>query len=248
MSKESVVAIIPARSGSKGIPHKNIVDIEGFPLIAYSIIAARLSKTINRVVVSTDSSEIANMAIKYGAEVPFLRPNKFATDKSPDIEFVKHALDWFQSNEGSIPEYLVHLRPTTPLREAGIIDKAIRLVFKTPEATSLRSVHEIRESPYKLLGMKKGYLVGLFPDDPRPEYYNLPRQEFPPIYQPNGYVDVLISKQVLATNKLHGDNVLGFITEDYGEIDKKEDLETVKYFLKKNKYDIYKYLRKNYLI
>lgn len=244
MNKERIVAIIPARSGSKGIPHKNIIDIEGFPLIAYSIIAARLSKTINRVVVSTDSQEIADIAIKYGAEVPFLRPKKFATDKSTDIEFVKHALDWFQNNEGSIPKYLVHLRPTTPLREPEIIDKALRLVFKTPEATSLRSVHEIRESPYKLLGMEKGYLVGLFPDDPRPEYYNLPRQEFPPVYQPNGYVDILISKQILTNNNLHGDNVLGFITEDCGEIDKKEDLETVKYFLKKNKYNIYKYLRK----
>lgn len=243
----NITALIPARGGSKGIPSKNIIEVEGFPLIAYSIAAAKLSKVIDRIVVSTDSPKIADIAVKYGAEVPFLRPKKYATDKSPDIEFVKHATDWFIENEGNAPKYFVHLRPTTPLRKPANIDKAVRLLFKNSRATALRSVHEIRESPYKLFKMEKGYLRGLFPDDPRPEYYNLPRQSFPPVYQPNGYVDILISKQVLSGKGLHGGRVLGFVTEDSGEIDKKQDVEIVDYLLKKHKYDeILEYLKNNF--
>jgi CMP-N,N'-diacetyllegionaminic acid synthase len=247
MFKErETIAIIPARGGSKGIPHKNIIDLEGYPLIAYSIVAAKLSKLINRIVVSTDSEEIAEVALKYGAEVPFLRPKKFATDNSTDLEFVQHALSWFKKNEGHAPDYLVHLRPTTPLRDPQVIDKAARSILNDPHATALRSVHEIRESPYKLLGIEKGYLVGLFPNDPRPEYYNLPRQEFPPVYQPNGYIDILVSEYILKTGKLHGDKILSFITQDVGELDKKEDVERIQYLLEKKEYTIYKYLRRNY--
>jgi len=184
--KKLIYAIIPARGGSKGIPKKNILSIGGFPLIAYSIAAARLCKKIDRIVVSTDSSEIAKIALKFGAEVPYLRPKKFATSKSPDIEFVKHALDWFEKKEGLIPDYLVHLRPTSPLRQPETIGNALRLLLHSRSATSLRSVHELRESPYKLFEIKDGYLTGLFSGDPRSEYYNLPRQSFPPVYQPTG--------------------------------------------------------------
>lgn len=246
MGKENIVAIIPARWGSKGIPHKNIIELEGFPLLAYSIAAARLSKLITRIIVSTDSTEIAKIALRFGAEVPFLRPKKYATDKSNDLGFVQHALRWFQKKENRIPDYLVHLRPTTTLRKPELIDKAIRFMTGNPRATALRSVHEIRESPYKLLGMEKGYLVGLFPNDPRPEYYNLPRQAFPPVYQPNGYVDVLVGKYVLETNRLHGDKVLGFITEDIGELDKLDDVERIEYLLNRKEYEIYKFLSESY--
>jgi CMP-N-acetylneuraminic acid synthetase len=245
MIGKEICGLIPAREGSKGIPHKNIIDLEGHPLIAYSIALAKLSKHINRVVVSTDSEEIAKIALKYGAEVPFLRPKKFATDKSTDLEFVEHALGWFEKNEGRIPDYLVHLRPTTPLRDPQIVDKAIRLMVNNRGATALRSVHETRESPYKLLGMENGYLVGLFPNDPRVEYYNLPRQAFPPVYQPNGYVDILESENILKTGRLHGEKTLGFVTEDVGELDRMEDIERIQYFLKRKEYIIYEYLRGN---
>jgi len=246
MGKEDIVAIIPARGGSKSIPHKNTIDLDGFPLLAYSIAAARLSKLITRIIVSTDNAEIADIALKFGAEVPFLRPKKYATDKSTDLEFVQHTLRWFQKKENRTPDYLVHLRPTTPLRKPRQVDNAVRLMIENPKATALRSVHEIRESPYKLLGMENGYLIGLFPNDPRPEYYNLPRQAFPSVYQPNGYVDVLVCKNVLETNRLHGDKVLGFITEDVGELDKIEDIERIEYLLSKNEYEIFRFLNSNY--
>ncbi len=112
----NVIAIIPARSGSKSVTDKNIKLLSGHPLIAYSIVAAKLSKEIKRVVVSTDSEEYAEIAKKYGAEVPFIRPEIYSKDSSTDRDFFIHAMNWFKDNENTLPEYWVQLRPTTPLR------------------------------------------------------------------------------------------------------------------------------------
>jgi len=241
-----IYAIIGARGGSKGVPKKNIINLGGYPLIAYSIVAAKMSKKIDRVIVSTDNEEIAKIAKKFGAEVPFLRPKKLASDKSEDIDFIKHMIMWLEKNEGQIPEFLVHLRPTTPLRAPKDIDKAIEKIIEYPNATSLRSGHELRESPYKLFGINKEYFTGLFPDDKRPEYWNLPRQAFPPVYQPDGYVDILRTKFILKENKIHGDKILSLISPDNGEIDTKDDIKFIEYNLKKNNWDIYKYLKNNF--
>ncbi len=246
LNDKTVFAVIPARGGSKGIPKKNIVDLGGFPLIAFSIAAAKLSHNIDRVVVSTDSEEIAETAKKYGAEVPFLRPAEFAADASGDIDFIRHALKWFEEREGKTPDYLVHLRPTTPLRDPKLVDRAIEEMIKNEEATSLRSGHEIRESPYKLFGIENGFFVGLFPNDPRPEYYNLPRQSFPPVYQPDGYVDILKTEFILKTDRLHGDKILAFVSPDTGELDKIEDLDFIAHKLKSGNFEIYEFLRKNF--
>jgi len=243
---KNIIAIIPARGGSKSIPKKNIVDIGGHPLIAYSIAVAKLSKYISRIIVSTDSQEIANIAKKYGAEVPFLRPKEFAKDNSPDIEFFQHALNWFQKNEGYQPEYFVHLRPTTPLREPEIIDEAIEKFLNNKEATSLRSAHELRESPHKFFEIKDGFFVGLFPGDQRPEYYNLPRQAFSSAYHPNGYVDVIKSRILIDANTLHGVKILPFITPVVEELDRPEDLDYIKFGLKRKKYKIYEFLKNNF--
>ena len=142
MSSEKVFAIIPARGGSKGVPKKNIRPLAGYPLIAYSIAAARLCSRIDRVIVSTDSEQIAELSRKYGAEVPFMRSPALAGNLSTDREFVIHALEWFGKNEAAVPDYLVHLRPTTPLRDPTLIDEAIAALMSDPEATSLRSGHE----------------------------------------------------------------------------------------------------------
>lgn len=241
-----IVCVIPARGGSKGVPRKNIRKLSGYPLIAYSIAACRLSTKIDRIIVSTDSMEIAEIAKSFGAEVPFIRPAEIAKDNSTDIEFMEHAINWFYKNEGIIPEYFVHIRPTTPLREPELIDTAIVKIIDNAEATSLRSVHEIRESPYKLFGIKNDFLVGLYPDDPRPEYYNLPRQNFPPVYQPNGYVDVVKSETILKLKSLHGPKILSFLTQNVGEIDTPDDFDYIEYMLNKNKYAIYEFLKTNY--
>lgn len=241
-----IIAIIPARGGSKGVPGKNIKKLGGYPLIAYSIVACRLAKKIDRVIVSTDSTEIAEIAKSFGAEVPFMRPAELAQDNSNDLEFIEHAINWFENNEGIIPEYLVHIRPTTPLREPELLDSAILKIIENPDATSLRSVHEIRESPYKLLGINNDFLEGLYPDDPRPEYYNLPRQNFPPVYQPNGYVDIIKSETVLKLKTLHGPKILSFLTPDVGEIDTIDDFNYIEYRFHKKHNEIYDFLKNNY--
>ena len=241
-----IIAIIPARGGSKGVPGKNIKKLEGYPLIAYSIVACRLAKKIDRVIVSTDSTEIAEIAESFGAEVPFMRPVELAKDNSTDLEFIEHAINWFENNEGIIPEYLVQIRPTTPLREPELIDAAILKIIENPNASSLRSVHEIRESPYKLLSINNDFLEGLYPGDPRPEYYNLPRQNFPPVYQPNGYVDIIKSETVLKLKTLHGPKILSFLTPDVGEIDNIDDFNYIEYMFRKKHYEIYDFLKHNY--
>ena len=183
----STIAIIPARSGSKGIPGKNIAPLLGHPLIAYSIAASLASHSISRTIVSTDSEEIAEIARRYGAEVPFLRPAEFSTDISTDRDFLLHSIAWLADHEKVQPDYIVHLRPTTPLREPEVIDKAVRLLYDHVSATSLRSAHVASKTPYKWFEMdSSGYFRGIRPDDLRPEYYNLPRQSFPPVYDPKG--------------------------------------------------------------
>src|SRR3989344_426118 len=150
MEKDSkIIALIPARGGSKGIPKKNIIALAGFPLIAYSIAAAKLSKYISRVIVSTDSQEIADIATKYGAEVPFTRPAEFSGDTATDFSIVKHAVEWLQDHENFEPEHVVFLRPTTPLRDPALIDSAVENLISSPDATCLRSGFETREYPHK---------------------------------------------------------------------------------------------------
>jgi N-acylneuraminate cytidylyltransferase len=145
-----MIAIIPARSGSKGVPGKNIKLLGEIPLFAFSIIAAKMMPSVSRVIVSTDSEEYAEIAKEYGAEVPFLRPNEISGDKSTDFDLFLHALNWFKENENLVPEYILHLRPTTPLRNPQIMEDAVRLFIENKNlASSLRSGHSAPESPYK---------------------------------------------------------------------------------------------------
>jgi CMP-N-acetylneuraminic acid synthetase len=242
--KPNIIGIVPARGGSKGVPKKNIKEIGGFPLIVYSIIAGQLSEKIDRCIVSTDSQEIADIAKNYNADVPYLRPSEFATDSSTDIEYINHAIDWFDENEGYIPEYWVLLRPTTPLREPEVINKAIKEIIGHPEATSLISIHEFAETPGKMFGMQDGFLHGLCPMDPRPEYFALPRQAFAPSYFGNGYIDIVKTTTVINHNSCFGSRMLGFEAPDTGEIDIPEDFKRVEFYLNQKDSSIYKYLQK----
>ena len=244
MKKANIVGIIPARGGSKGVPKKNIKEIGGFPMIAYSVVAGQMSKKIDRCIVSTDSQEISDIAKAYGADVPFLRPSEFATDSSTDIEYIKHAIDWFDKNERYVPEYWVVLRPTTPLREPKVIDEAIKEMLNHQEATSLISIHEFAETPGKMFGMQDGFLHGLCPMDPRPEYFTLPRQAFAPSYFGNGYVDIIKTSTVMGHDSCFGSRMLGFETPDTGEIDIPEDFKRVEFYLNNCENSINKYLKK----
>lgn len=240
-----IVAIIPARGGSKGVPQKNIRTLGGFPLIAYSVVAARLAKSITRVIVSTDSEEIAEIARHYGAEAPFLRPAAYARDKSPDIEFVVHALQWFRDHEAVEPDLLIHLRPTTPLRDPEIIDQAVQEVLSNTMATSLRSGHLASESPFKWFTRDDGGYFRTLNGLPV-EAANLPRQDFPDVYIPDGYVDVLLPRFVLETNTMHGDKVIGYRSPVCTEVDTEEDFDYLEYQLQREGSVILDYLVANF--
>ena len=245
--KNDILALIPARGGSKGVPGKNIKLLGGYPLIAYSICASRLSKDIARTVVSTDSTEIADIARRYGAEGPFMRPPGISQDDSTDLELFQHAINWFDENEKQTPRIIVHLRPTTPFREPSKIDNAIDSIEKNINSTSLRSAHELAEPPHKEFQLdERGFFKGFFSDDNRLEYYNLPRQLFPKAYHANGYVDIIKTDVVKKTNLLHGSNILGFITPVTTEVDKEEDFEYLEYQLEKQGSLIHDYMVKNF--
>lgn len=219
-----IYAIIPARSGSKGIANKNIKNFAGHPLMAWSIAAARLSKYIDRVIVSTDSIEYAMVARHYGAETPFIRPAVISTDASQDIGFIIHALLWFAEHEGNIPDILVHLRPTTPLRDPAVIDKAIEKFRDCSCATSLCSAHKVVHPPCKYFKLNDdGTFSGLMGE----EMISLPRQECPQAYQSNGYVDILKSQRILETGNLYGTKRIAFITPFCTDIDCHDEFDLI---------------------
>jgi len=242
----SVIAIIPCRSGSKGVPGKNINLLSGFPLIAYSIAAAKMLPEISRIIVSTDSPQYAEIAKNYGAEVPFFRPEDISGDKSSDLDFMLHAMKWFEANENETPEYWMHLRPTTPLRDPKVMKDAITLMLKSTEATSLRSGHLAPESPFKwLMKGEQNYFVGLR-EDLTPETVNLPRQSFPPVYIPDGYVDIVRRSCVISSNSLHGNKMLVFESPNCSEIDTQDDFNYIEYQLEKESSPVYQFLKDNY--
>ena len=242
---DKVWALIPARSGSKGVPHKNIRDFYGYPLIAYSIASALMCKEIDRVIVSTDSEEIANIASHYGADVPFLRPLDISGDKSTDLEFVEHAISWFLENEGFCAEFLVHLRPTTPVRNPYDIGRAIKCIKSDKNSTSLRSAHRCIHPPYKWFKSGDGSywdpLMAASNDEA-----NNPRQEFPDVFIPNGYVDILKADYVLSNHLIHGDRMIGFVTDEVQDIDTENDFKKIDQYpnSKESFYRLREFLRK----
>ena len=240
--KSDILAIIPARSGSVGVPGKNISLLGGYPLISYSIAAAKLAG-VERVWVSTDSEKYAAISRDYGAETPFLRPPEISKDDSTDFEFMRHAMEWMAQHESTVFEYWLHLRPTTPLREPKVLEDAVALIQQHPKATSQRSAHEAPESPFKwFLKDENGFFKGLS-EDLTPEKVNLPRQMFPKMYNPDGYIDIVRSSHVLNHSNLHGDKMLVFESPQSTEIDTIADFDYLGYQLQKHGSKLQVYLK-----
>ncbi len=228
-----VLAIIPARGGSKTIPRKNIKDFAGFPLIAYSIAAGLQSQLITRVIVSTDDKEIGEVSQRYGAEVPFLRPAVHAQDQTPDLPVFEHALNWLSQQEDYRPEIVVQLRPTSPLRRMWHIDDAVRALVSHPQADSVRTVVVPFQNPFKmwtigddglmhpLLGPQFKELFG----EENIEAYNMPRQALPDVYWQTGYVDAAWSRTILEKKSMTGDRILPLVIDpgDWVDIDSPDD-------------------------
>jgi YrbI family 3-deoxy-D-manno-octulosonate 8-phosphate phosphatase len=200
VKKAEVLAIIPARGGSKGIPRKNIKNFAGHPLIAYSIEAGLSAKTVTRVIVSTDDEEIAEVARSCGAETPFLRPSEFAQDRSLDLPLFEHALAWLAEHEKYHPDVLVQLRPTSPVRPTDLVDRAVQTLLDHPEADSVRGIVPAGQNPHKMwrLDEKTGQMRNLLDVEGIAEPYNAPRQDLPPVYWQTGHVDAIRPRAILS--------------------------------------------------
>ena len=221
-----VLALIPARGGSKSIPRKNIRPFAGHPLIAYSIAAARAAETVTRVIVSTDDEEIAAIARRYGAETPFLRPAEFSQDNTPDLPVIQHTLKWLDEHEDYRPEIVVQLRPTSPFRRVAHIDEAVYRLIERPEADSVRTVCTPFQNPFKMWRIDPdGIMQPLIPFVGADEPYNMPRQALPDVFWQTGYVDAAWSDTILAKNSMTGDRILPLVIDpsEWVDIDSPDD-------------------------
>ena len=216
-----VLALIPARGGSKGIPRKNIRSFAGWPLIAWSIAAAQQSKYVTRIIVSTDDEEIAAVARECGAETPFLRPAEFAQDKSTDLPVFEHALGWLAEHEGYHPEVVVQLRPTSPVRPRGLIDDAIQILLDHPDADCVRGVVPSGQNPFKMWRFDdpKQPMKPLLTVDGLAEPYNAPRQILPPTYWQTGHIDAIRVSTILERHTLTGDVIYPLVIDSKYTVD-----------------------------
>lgn len=208
----NVLAVIPARSGSKGLPKKNVLPLAGHPLMAYSILAAQQSNRVTRTIVSTDADYIRDVAIEYGAEFPFRRPAELAGDLTTDLEVFQHLLTWLKSNEGYQPDLVIQLRPTSPIRPLGLIDFCIdRLLNST--ADSLRVVTKSPITPYKMwrLTSEEEPMQPLLTLDHVHEPFNQPRQSLPETYWQIGCLDVIRPSVILNQHSMSGKKILPYI-------------------------------------
>ncbi|MCG3203030.1 MAG: CMP-N,N'-diacetyllegionaminic acid synthase [Gammaproteobacteria bacterium] len=227
-----VLAIIPARGGSKGIARKNLVDIAEAPLVVHSIRHARLSRRIDRVLVSTDDEEIRDVALAAGAETPFLRPAELAQDEILDLPVFEHALRHLESHEGYVPDLVVHLRPTAPLRRPHWIDEAIELLETHPDADSVRSVSPPDKHPYRIFRIAPtGYLDPVMKHE-HPQPYLLRRQDLPAMYYYNCVIDVTRPRTIFGKGSMTGDRMLPYVmsAEDSFDIDSERDLAVARLF------------------
>ena len=214
-----VIAIIPARSGSKTVPHKNIRTFAGKPLLAHSISQALDSGVVNRVILSTDSERYAEIGKQYGAAVPFLRPAEISGDFSTDLECFKHALEWLNKNEGQVPEFIAHLRPTHPNRRPADIARAIELLRQHPEWDSIRSVVAAPETPYKMWFRNDlGELTPVINSDIK-EAHSRPRQGLPSTFLQNANIDIIRSRTILEKNSVAGERVGSLLMKEIHDID-----------------------------
>lgn len=220
------LALIPARGGSKGFPGKNLARLGGRPMLAYTIEAARRAKGVTRVLVSTDSPEIAAAARRLGAEAPFLRPKAIAGDRSPVMQAVLHALDWLEEREGWKPERLLLLQPTSPLRGRPRVEQALRLLSR---ADTVVGVSKPPVHPWRCVRFEKGRMSFAVPRPKR----RLERQDFPEFFAINGSL-YLTRTETVRKGGLYGRRVLPLVMEPWESVDVDEpsDLALAEHYLR----------------
>ena len=233
----NVIALIPARGGSKRIPNKNIKLLNGKPLIAYSIELALKSPLIERVIVSTDSMEIARIAKTYNAEVPFLRPSQFAGDTVGDFPVFKHLIDFLKAEENYSPDIILNLRPTAPLRNEDDIRNIIDKFTESNTFDSVRSVTKVEgvHHPYWMFEKdNEGLGIPVIPEKSIKKYYQ--SQLLPPVFRLNGVVDGIKTSNITNYNNLYGNRmVISEIPESRShDIDTLSDFQFVEFLMSKN--------------
>jgi len=233
----NILAIIQARGGSKSIPKKNIKLLAGKPMIAWTIEEAKRSKLLTRVIVSTDDEEIAQIAKQHGAEVPFMRPAEFAQDLSTSLDVNLHALEWLEKNENYVPDVVVMLPPTAPLRTAEDIDKAVEILLKSPDADSVKPLIEAAKHPYKALKVDGEFVEPFFSKEitGHDEPYDLPRQLFPKSYVYSGALQAMWRKTLTEKKSLTGRKAKYFLMkpDDCINIDSPAEFELAEILLRR---------------
>lgn len=217
MSKKmEVLALIPARAGSQGVPKKNITPVGGKPMLAWSIEAAKASAPITRIIVSTDSDEIAKIGVTWGAEAPFLRPADISTSTATAMDALLHTLEWLQKNEGYQPEFVVLLQPTSPLRTATDIDAAWT-ILRNSNAKAILGVTPVRQFPEWLYYVNESGQVESYLDPGKTA--NKQRQQLPNLYCSNGAIYILETAAILATKSWFPEPTVAYIMPPERSID-----------------------------
>lgn len=212
----NIVTLIPARGGSKSIPLKNIKELNGRPLIDYSIKYSLACPLVNKTIVSTDSPQIAEIATRCGAMVPFLRPENLAQDLTPDFPVILHALKSLEKIFDKQIDLIIILRPTSPLRPSGLIERGVKLMKDNPNACSLRSVAKSSEHPFRQWKLKDGFMTGY--ESKINEAYNKPRQKLPTVYFQTGDLDI-VRRETLLNGSVTGKKILPLIIQHEEMVD-----------------------------
>ena len=208
-----VLAIIPARGGSQRILRKNIKKLHGKPLIEYTIEQAKSSKLISKIIVSTDDKKIAAIVKGMGVDVPFLRPKKYSGATSPTIDVIKHTLDFLETEQKYIPDKIIILQPTSPLRTVKVIDGSIKKLDK--KTSSVISVSSVTKHPFKSFWLKHGFLTP-FTSDHEKKFYQ--KQKLPKLYYENGLVYTFWYKTIKEYDSIYGSNIKPLLIDKEFEV------------------------------
>ena len=232
--KYKKVAFIPARSGSKRIPNKNIMMLNGHPMLAYSIRTAIDSGIFDSVICATDSELYAEIAKHYGAEVPFLRPSDISGDKSPDIDWVLWMLNNLKEHGREYDIFSI-LRPTSPFRKSETICRAWENFINDPKIDSLRAVEKCKQHPGKMWIMKNLRILPLMPfSNETVPWHSSQISSLPEIYVQNASLEIARTDTVFLKNTIAGENIMPFLTKDLEgfDINRIEDLILAQYYIK----------------
>lgn len=223
--QHNVIALIPARSGSKRVSDKNIRPLAGHPLIAYTISAALQSGIFSSIIVSTDSEQYADIAKRYGAEVPFLRPPEIAGELSPDIEWVEYTLKQLKDRDRVYDCFSI-LRPTSPFRQPEMIRRAWQEFLAEKGVDSLRAVEKCKQHPGKMWVVRGNRMVPLLPLSPAEQpWHSSQYQSLPEVYVQNASLEIAWSRVIFQGRTIAGNVVMPFFTQDYEGFDINNDYD-----------------------